>query len=563
MNDIFALGEGMTLQNGKYTIVHMLSHGGFGVTYRARHEKLNIDVCIKEFFPQTWCNRDAFSYEVTASTTGNVEVVDRFMRKFVKEAQSLAALRHGGIVNIHDVFEENGTAYYVMDFIEGHTLQDIVKSRGPLPLGEALGYIRQAGDALSYLHGRNMNHLDIKPANMMVDASGRLTLIDFGLAKNYDADGHQTTTTPLCISRGYSPLEQYKDGGVSRFASTADIYPLAATLYYLLTGTTPPEATELVTEDLTMPATIPPHIAAAITHAMSPKAAQRPQSVAAFLSELIPASQAHSAATTPIKKPAPAITRVTPTKPQAPRYNRTSIIILIAFLLIAAGLGTYLYLNHYNGDPNAKKLMADTAMVAGKEEAGRPVESDKEPIEAEAPKQTESDGIQNDTVPGPAIPVTEYGRTKLGKTGELLTKKGGKYYYFTTQEWSKLPDKSSYTKLGVVVNASGCAPFYVSLFAKDNGRKMTWNEAVSRYGEGILPSGAQCRAMGANYKKIKSAIKAFGGDKNTEGYFWGKEYDSPYAWFVNMTYGNVANTHFNTPPKRVRAVAPVPVASAK
>ena len=128
MNDIFALVEGMSLQGGKYTIVRMLSHGGFGVTYLAHHNLLDVDVCIKEFFPSLWCNRDAFSYEVSVSTTGNVDMVDRFMQKFIKEAQSIARLHHEGIVKIHDVFEENGTAYYVMDFIEGQTLKNAAGS---------------------------------------------------------------------------------------------------------------------------------------------------------------------------------------------------------------------------------------------------------------------------------------------------------------------------------------------------------------------------------------------------------------------------------------------------
>ena len=169
MNDIFALAEGMELLNGKYTIIRMLSHGGFGVTYLAHHNPLDIDVCIKEFFPKEYCNRDAFSYEVTVSTSGNVGTVENFMRKFIKEAKSIARQHHEGIIKILDIFEENGTAYYVMDYIDGQSLRQMVETRGPLPLDEALGYIRQAAGALGYLHGRNMNHLDVKPSNMMVD----------------------------------------------------------------------------------------------------------------------------------------------------------------------------------------------------------------------------------------------------------------------------------------------------------------------------------------------------------------------------------------------------------
>ena len=305
MNDIFALVEGMNLQGGKYTIVRMLSHGGFGVTYLAHHNLLDVDVCIKEFFPAVWCNRDAFSYEVSVSTTGNVDMVDRFMQKFIKEAQSIARLHHEGIVKFHDVFEENGTAYYVMDFIEGQTLQQLVKDRGALPLAEAIGYIRQAAAALGYLHGKRMNHLDVKPANMMIDHSGKLTLIDFGVAKHYGEDGHQTTTTPMCISRGYSPIEQYKDGGVSQFSPAADIYPLGATLYYLLTGTVPPEATELAVDKLIIPDTIPTHIAEAIRHTMESKPSRRTPSAAAFVNELGGKTVEDNVVTKPVSKPRP------------------------------------------------------------------------------------------------------------------------------------------------------------------------------------------------------------------------------------------------------------------
>lgn len=270
MPDIFVLAEGRTLQNGKYTIIRMLAHGGFGVTYLARHEMLDIDVCIKEFFPSTLCNRDAFSYEVSVASSGNSATVEKYMDKFLKEARSIARLHHEGIVKIHDVFRENGTAYYVMDYIDGCSLQELVKKQGPLSLDAALGYIRQAARALDYLHANRMNHLDIKPSNMMVDGKGQLTLIDFGVAKHYGEGGHQTTTTPACISRGYSPIEQYKDGGVSRFSPVADIYPLGATLYYLLTGTTPPEATELTFGEITIPSSIPSHVASAIRNAMRP-----------------------------------------------------------------------------------------------------------------------------------------------------------------------------------------------------------------------------------------------------------------------------------------------------
>lgn len=517
MSDIFALADGQTLQNGKYTIIRMLAHGGFGVTYLAHHEMLDIDVCIKEFFPSAWCNRDAFSYEISVATAGNTDTVARFMDKFLKEARSIARLHHEGIIKIQDVFRENGTAYYVMDYIDGCSLQDLVKKNGPLPLDVALGYIRQAAEALGYLHANHMNHLDVKPANMMVDAKGRLTLIDFGVAKHYGEDGHQTTTTPLCISRGYSPIEQYKDGGVSRFSPVADIYPLGATLYYLLTGETPPEATELTFGEITIPSSIPSHVASAIRNAMRPNPADRTPSIPAFLSTLTdPSATIPAPAPTPDPqpKPEPKPIPVNPTPAPKPTPTRKPAIIrfwTIALIVIAIAIAAYAAISHFNSN---HEETAETK-VYGHEE---------------------------------------------GTTGDLLTEKDGKYRYFTSTEWEEVPDQSSYTKLGVVVNVGSCPPFYISLYDKANGERMTWDEAVSRYGEDILPSEEQCFAMLNNSETINAAMKAFGG-KVMDNVYWGKEIDSSFAWCVSMYSGTVTFTG-KTVTYRVRAVAPVPVASA-
>ena len=153
-----------------------------------------------------------------------------------------------------------------------------------------------------------------------------------------------------------------------------------------------------------------------------------------------------------------------------------------------------------------------------------------------------------------------YGHKK-GHTGDLITKKGGEYICFTSSEWQKVPDKSAYMKLGVVVNDGSCPAFYVALHDKAGGEKMTWDEAVARYGEGILPSEKQCDALGNNRDIINNAMRAFGGTEMDEMY-WGKEDDPAYAWFVNMPGGFVYSINKSSS-YRVRAVARVPVASAR
>ena len=125
------------------------------------------------------------------------------------EAQTIAALNNPHIIHIHDIFEENGTAYYVMDYLSGGSLSDLVQRDGVLAEATALGYIRQVADALSYIHARNINHLDIKPSNVLIDGNGNAVVIAFGLSKRYDETGSQTSTTRgrqswLCAPRTVS-----------------------------------------------------------------------------------------------------------------------------------------------------------------------------------------------------------------------------------------------------------------------------------------------------------------------------------------------------------------------
>ncbi|MBQ6882285.1 MAG: protein kinase [Alistipes sp.] len=289
------LAIGKTLLGGKYRIERVLGQGGFGITYLACHTMLDKRVAIKEFFPQSFCNRDSSTSRVVLGTLSAAELVERFRLKFIKEARNISRLSHSAIVQIHDIFEENDTAYYVMDYIEGESLSALVRREGPLASARALHLVRCVGDALSYIHGLKMNHLDVKPANIMLSqATGQPTLIDFGLAKQYDEGGHQTTSTPVGISHGYAPMEQYNTGGVSLFSPETDIYALGATLYYLLSGETPTEAPKLINEELTFPATIPANLIAPIRRAMSPAKRDRYSSVADFLQALeTPAASAN------------------------------------------------------------------------------------------------------------------------------------------------------------------------------------------------------------------------------------------------------------------------------
>ena len=275
------LKVGALLQGGKYKIEKVLGQGGFGITYLATQELLDRKVCIKEFFLKEYCERDEATSHVTLGTQGSREMVERFKEKFLKEARTISKLYHSNIVHVIEVFEENNTVYYVMDYIEGSSLQDLIKIKGKLSESVAVDYIRQIADALDYIHKRNLNHLDVKPANIMVSRSdNRVILIDFGISKQYDSAGDQTSSTPIGLSHGYAPVEQYKPGGVSTFSPQTDIYALGATLYKLVTGNTPPQIDEGLPP---LPSSLSAPVVEAIKKAMQFRKVDRPSSISEFL----------------------------------------------------------------------------------------------------------------------------------------------------------------------------------------------------------------------------------------------------------------------------------------
>ena len=280
------LANNTLLQGGKYKIVGHISSGGFGNTYEGVHTMMDTRVAIKEFFPKMFCNRDENTSHITVATQSNKELVDKLRKKFIEEAKAIFKMNHPNIVKVHDIFEENGTAYYVMDYIDGKSLGDIVKQRGPLPEAEAVGYIRQVADALKYVHSLNRLHLDIKPGNVMVDATGHAMLIDFGASKHYDMESGENTSTLMGVNtKGYAPVEQSTQS-FTKFSPATDIYALGATLYKLLTGITPPDANLLMAKEETLaplPSCISKSTHNAVLKAMTLIRADRPQTIDVFL----------------------------------------------------------------------------------------------------------------------------------------------------------------------------------------------------------------------------------------------------------------------------------------
>ncbi len=301
-----ALHNGTLLQDGKYLIKQMLGHGGFGITYYGVHTGLNRSVAIKEFFINDRQQRLPDG-SVNTIAQEHADEVALYQKKFKREAQLIAELEHTPhVVAIHDVFEENNTVYYVMEYIEGGSLKQLIDANKSAPLSDerALRLIIGVGEALCSLHAHHIMHLDVKPANVMLRTNGdtddNVVLIDFGLSKHYDNSGHQTESVPLGISKGFAPIEQYQPNGLRQFTPTVDVYSLGALLYYLCTGQCPPDATYLTThalrkpmrgmrqqtDDLPFSYDMSEGVWAIVSRAMQTRPEQRYQSMEAMLSDL-------------------------------------------------------------------------------------------------------------------------------------------------------------------------------------------------------------------------------------------------------------------------------------
>lgn len=275
------------LHGGTYKVIRQISSGGFGITYEAEHVMLQKRVAIKEFFVKDFCNRDTATSRVTVGTQSKVALVNKLRHKFMEEAKTLSTFHHPNIVHVSDVFEENGTAYYVMDYIEGHSLAEIINAKGKLTEAKALKYIRQVADALKYVHAHHRLHLDIKPGNIMIDNTDKAILIDFGASKQYDeANGENTSTLMGITTPGYAPIEQTART-FTTFSASTDIYALGATLSKLVTGITPPDSSLIVSEGLPpLPTYISASTRNAIEQAMKVRRQDRVQTVERFLSLL-------------------------------------------------------------------------------------------------------------------------------------------------------------------------------------------------------------------------------------------------------------------------------------
>lgn len=282
-----------TILHGTYRVDGYLASGGFGNTYVATNIQFGERYAIKEFFLKGVTERDENTTTISVSNQENAATFEAQRDKFKKEAVRLRKLSSPHIVCVHDLFEENGTAYYVMDFVDGENLRDYLKKIGH-PLDEATVWqvFDQVLDALEVVHSHGLFHLDLKPANLMMDQQGGVKLIDFGASKQMKAGSGATTSTAVSYTNGYAPREQMEQA-LDKFGPWTDFYALGATLYFLLTDQKPPLPSDIdddMTDDkheaLAMPDSISDRLRRMVLWPMATDRRKRPQSVADIRSVL-------------------------------------------------------------------------------------------------------------------------------------------------------------------------------------------------------------------------------------------------------------------------------------
>ena len=277
----------------EYRIEKLLGVGGFGLTYLATDSNLNLKVALKEYLPGDLALRGA-DHSIAPRSADTTETFGWGKQRFLDESRTLASFRHPNIVRVMRFFEANGSAYMVMEFVEGSALGDWIKSRRPLAEAQITAMVGPLLEGLDVVHRSGFLHRDIKPGNIYMRDDGTPVLLDFGSARQRSAE------LTAVVTPGYAPFEQYHTQGNQ--GPWSDIYALGGVLYWMVTGNPPAEAAARVREDK-MPSALTvgdhrrfrPEFLTAIDWALQPFEDKRPQSVAEWRAKLLP---------TPAKTPA-------------------------------------------------------------------------------------------------------------------------------------------------------------------------------------------------------------------------------------------------------------------
>ncbi|MBD2025282.1 serine/threonine-protein kinase [Leptolyngbya sp. FACHB-711] len=396
---------GKRLQGGKYTLDQVVGHGGFGITFRATHHLLGQTVVIKT---------------LNGLAEPDPQKFDALRRRFQDEARRLALCLHTNIVRVNDFFLEDGLPYLVMDYVPGQTLQEVVFPDRPLPEPIAIHYIRQIGDALRLVHANGLLHRDVKPDNIILkEGTQQVILIDFGIAREFNADRTQTHTSFL--SSGYAPIEQYFSQ--EKRTPATDVYGLAATLYALLTAQVPVASVLRDRQPMPAPQELRPELSTTVNQAvmrgMAVEVKYRPETIDQWLAllpaavpELLPPGQAEShpamqalprrIAAPPVQPPSPtaaATVAVAPKRPATvaatpvPRANASrrslSSGMIWAIVGLAALLGTMVaaLAMVLRTPPASQTETIETAPIPAQEQPAEQIpEREVSPLPTEAPE---------------------------------------------------------------------------------------------------------------------------------------------------------------------------------
>lgn len=279
-----SLSPGHTIN--EYRFDKLLGVGGFGLTYLATDQNLNLPVAIKEYLPADIALRDDDS-SIRPSSDENRPTFEWGLTRFLDEARTLATFRHPNIVRVMRFFEANATAYMVMEFVNGASLTDWIKSRRPLPQAAMEKIIVPLVEGLGVIHRSNYLHRDVKPGNIYIRSDGSPVLLDFGAARSTAGGGELTAV----VSPGYAPVEQYSESSVQ--GPWTDLYAVGGVMYWMVTGNKPVDATARLRDDPQTPALAAGErslysagFLAAIDWALHPDERQRPQSSDEFLARL-------------------------------------------------------------------------------------------------------------------------------------------------------------------------------------------------------------------------------------------------------------------------------------
>jgi serine/threonine protein kinase len=373
---------------GRYEILDVLGQGGFGITYRARDLQLSREVAIKEYLPTALAIRQGASTVLPRST----DVANDFVwgrDRFIVEGRTLASLHEApAIVRVFDFLEENGTAYIVMELLRGETLESKLRRHGPQSFAEIDAILWPLLDGLQHVHAAGFLHRDIKPANILLNAAGRPTLIDFGASRA--AMAGRTAAMTAIFTPGYAAAEQFTS---AKQGPWTDIYGLSATLYCAITGRPPPSAFDRMLDDAyeplvrLQPQRFPRGLLVAIDTGLAVRAADRPQSIAAWRPILEGGLASGDAATVLTSRPQPVAV-------QTGRKARAGIYIGAAVAVLALTAGGYFALAP---EPARQATALQDMKVEDLEkalEARRRADAeaaDKRRIEEEAQRKAEAD----------------------------------------------------------------------------------------------------------------------------------------------------------------------------